>query len=138
MFRRLQILLITVAEILVVAGCASTVAMQRDALLLQVRQHNAPIGIVARMQNLQPLQTEDFVMLHNSGVPEAVMKEYIHLTAASYVLDMSTIERLRAQGLSREFVDFLLATPQLYPQVEVKFAPSPYPVYYPIFVERKR
>jgi len=113
---------------------------QRDALLLEVRQRNAPIGVVARMQNLQPLETDDFLALHKSSVPEKVMTDYIKLTGTSYVLNQETIERLRKQGLSREFVDFLLATPQLYPQVVrvVDFVPAPYPVFYPVYVKSRR
>jgi hypothetical protein len=120
-------------------GCSTSVRSQRDALLLEVRQRNAPIGVVARMQNLQPLRADDLVALHKSTVPERVMADYINLTGTSYVLNQETISRLRKEGLSREFVDFLLATPQLYPQVVrvVDYVPAPYPVYYPVYVKRR-
>ncbi len=117
--------------LLLITACGTNTA-RRDALLAEMRAANAPLQVVGKVQALRPLDFADLTALRKSQVREQVIADYIDLTRTHYILTFELVNRLSRDGFSKEFIDFLLATPILYPQV-IRIIDS-YPVYYPVFV----
>lgn len=121
--------------ITLLSGCAANTA-RRDAILREVRAANAPSDVIGKMQSSRPLAFDDLSALRKSNVPEKVIADYIDLTRTQYILTVEMVNRLTREGFTPGFVDFLLTTPALYPQVVRIY--DPYPVYYPIYVPVRR
>ncbi len=111
-------------------GCVS--ARKRQVYLQEIGGHGVSPTVMAKVERLHRLSLAEVEQLATNGVPEPTIVSYLKDTHAVYHLRVADIDRLRAEHVSKDLIDFLLATPTLYSPPAYYYAP-PYPMnpYYP-------
>ena len=86
--------------------------------------------VVEKLRTHQPLELEDIKHLSDLEVPDSLTLGYLRQERTVYHLNSEHVQNLREAGVSKEVVDYLLATPAAYP-IRVyypyyRYVPSPY------------
>lgn len=93
-------------------GCATSVQWKQD--LQSLEQHSLPPDLLKKLTEQQPLSMDDLVSLQEHHVPENLIIRYLKNIETVYNLKLDNIDTLKAAGFSRNFIDYLLSTPELY------------------------
>jgi len=113
-------LVFTVFAFGLLAGCATL--HEGDRYLLQ-EHHVSPV-VYNRMLHGERLSLSNIIELSQKQVPPQLIVHYIWKSYAVYHLSETDVSNLRKAGVSKEVIDFLLASGPMY-------APRPYPYYGP-------
>jgi hypothetical protein len=109
------------------AGCATSAQMQSD--LNTLADNGVPPALYRKAQQGVILDLPDVATLARRNVPDDITLRLLQRTRATYTLAVQDVERLKKAGVSDRVINYLLATPQLYPRVE--YVPAPYGWYGP-------
>lgn len=100
---RILIPLAVLAASLTLAGCASFT----KAELAQVRRQGVSPGVVAKLENGDPLVPGEVIELTRRNVPDPLILRQIDDTGLDYILGKDDLARLRAAKVSPPVVDAL-------------------------------
>ena len=113
---------VAVAFFTLLAGCAGINRQERKILV----QHQVSPVVYDRMMQREILTLGDIIELSQRQVPPPLIIRYLYSTRAIYSLDKAGLARLNAAKVSREVLDYLLQTPDLF---ALRAYPAPYPYY---------
>lgn len=99
-------------------GCATL--HEGDRYLLQ--EHHVSPSLYARMLHGEPLSLSDVIELSQRQVPPDFIVHYLWTSYAVYHLSSTDISNLRKAGVSKQVIDYMLASGPMY-------APRPYSYY---------
>jgi hypothetical protein len=116
------------AALFLFSGCTTLSRYDRTAL----ENHNVAAGLYANMQHGEPLSLPDIVELSRRGLSSRFIIRYLHSTYEVYQLTTDDVLYLKRAGVSKEVIDYLLATPQLFGRASAYYDPW-YPPYYPYY-----
>ena len=112
---------------MVFGGCATPLS-RPDQIALE--RHNVPAGVSDKMRHGQRLSLPDIVALSKRGLSPEFIVRYLHSSYEVYGLSSDDVVELKRAGVSKEVIDYLLATPRLL--VGTAYGPL-YPAYDPFY-----
>lgn len=105
-------LFLSILSAFVLTGCATLGQADRDVLA----RHRVSPELYSRMLHRDVLTLTELIELAEKKVPVSFVLRYLRSTVAVYRLRSDDVVVLRRAGVSTQVIDYLMATPTLYPQ----------------------
>jgi hypothetical protein len=118
---RLLVLLVP----LLLAACG--LSEQQKADYASVGRSGVSSAIYDKMVHGDALSLYDIKALARAHVSDGVILRYLRDQSTVYLLNTADVENLRDAGVSQSIVDYMLATPHIYPP---NVYPAPYDPYW--------
>jgi len=117
-----------VGALFLLTGCVTSYVSVDYAQL--VTAYGVDGHVVEKLRTHQPLELEDIRHLSDQVVPDSLTLGYLRQERTIYHLNSEHVQNLREAGVSKEVIDYLLATPAAYP-IRVyypyyRYRPPPY------------
>lgn len=105
-------LLLSILVAFVLSGCATLPEADRAVLL----RYRVSPELYSRMLHRDVLTLTEIIELAEKKVPVPFVLRYLRNTIAVYHLRSDDVVVLRKAGVSSQIIDYLMATPTLYPR----------------------